>query len=83
MSDGRNNWGGNPARIAKTLKKIEDLEIFTVAIGDNDLGWKALKEIASGEEHFIAVRKAEDVAMAVGKAIEVPLGSSIIVSVGN
>ena len=72
ISDGRINWGGNPDKIASSLKKIENLEIFAVAFGANKLGWQSLKKLSSGEGHFIPARNAEDVTKAVDKPIEVP-----------
>ena len=76
ISDGQNNWGGDPEKKSKRLKSLENFEIYTIAIGESSLGWDSLKRLASGSEHFFAVRDAKDIESVVLWAIKVPQGQS-------
>jgi uncharacterized protein YegL len=71
ISDGENNWKGDPEKKARRLKSLENFEIYTIAIGDSWVGWDSLKRLASGSEHFFAVRDAENIKSIVSKAIKV------------
>ena len=74
LSDGQNNWGGNPETKATELKTTSNVEIYTIAIGESQKGWDSLKRIASGHDNFYAVREPGDIEKFARKAVEVPLG---------
>ncbi|XP_062498861.1 complement factor B-like [Corticium candelabrum] len=73
LSDGQNNWGGNPETKATELKTTSNVEIYTIAIGESQKGWDSLKRIASGHDNFYAVREPGDIEKFARKAVEVPL----------
>lgn len=73
ISDGQNNWGGNPKMKAEELKKSGNFEIYTIAIGESNLGWESLKAISSGAKYFFAVRDYESIEDIINIAIKVPM----------
>ena len=74
FSDGRSNWGGDPETKATELKTTCNVEIYTIAIGNSQLGWDLLKRIASGHDNFYAVRESGDIEKFARKAVDVPIG---------
>ena len=76
LSDGENNWGGDPETKASKLKTTSNVEIYTIAIGKSQKGWDSLKRIASGHDNFYAVREPGDIEKFAKKAVEVPLGKN-------
>ena len=74
LSDGQNNWGGDPETKAAELKTTSNVQIYTIAIGNSQRGWDLLKQIASGHDNFYAVREPGDIKEFVRKAAEVHLG---------
>ena len=74
LSDGQNNWGGNPETKATELKSTSNVEIYTIAFGNSQRGWDLLKRIASGHDNFYAVREPGDIEKIARKAIDVPIG---------
>ena len=57
LTDGKNNWAGDPSDEAEQLKNINGTEIYTIAYGDSDLNWDVLSRLASKKEYFFAVRE--------------------------
>ena len=74
LSDGQNNWGGDPETRAKQVKIDFDIDIYTIAIGKDQQGWDSLKRIASSHDRFFAVRNSDDIEKISEMAMQSPLG---------
>jgi uncharacterized protein YegL len=72
ISDGQNNWGGDPQRLATRLKTTDNFELYTIAIGQSELAFDSLQQLATSPNHFFAVKNSMDVYSLVNKAIKVP-----------
>jgi hypothetical protein len=73
LTDGNNNWAGDPIDVANRIKEIPDVEIYTIAFGTNNLNWDVLRKLASGKDHFITVRSPGDITRAIEKAYDIEI----------
>ena len=76
LSDGNNNWAGNPMDVADRIKNIPKVEIYTIAIGSDSLNWNVLRQLASKEDYFIKVRNTSAIKDAIEKAHDIRIGTS-------
>ena len=74
LSDGNNNWAGNPMDVADRIKAIPNVEIYTIAFSKSDLNWGTLRALASNPDYFIPVRNPDDIAKAVDEAHDIRIG---------
>ena len=57
LTDGQNNWAGDPISKAEDLKAINGVEIYAIAFGSSDLNWNILTRLASQKDYFFPVRE--------------------------
>lgn len=76
FSDGGNNWGGDDNPEANMLKKIKNVEIYTVAFGveENGINIDSLRNLASRPDYFFEVSTVENIREAFDKAFHVKVG---------
>lgn len=68
LTDGNNNWAGDPLPEATELKKQRGVEIYAIAFGTEDISWTTLRSLASKPSYFFAVKKAVDMNTALKRA---------------
>ncbi|XP_062499165.1 CUB and sushi domain-containing protein 1-like [Corticium candelabrum] len=81
LTDGKNNWAGDPSDEAEQLKNINGTEIYTIAYGDSDLNWDVLSRLASKKEYFFAVREPITLSSVVQPALLTAEHASLAVAI--
>ena len=81
ISDGVNNWAGDPIIEAEELKKEKGLEIYTIAFGVGQQGrrvdTKALETLASNSNYHFKVRNASTIRDELKKGFTTKFGKNL------
>ena len=78
LTDGHNNWAGDPMDVADRIKKIPNVEIYTIAFGTNRLNEGVLRNLASNPDYYISVRNPGDIKKALDSAHDITIGNIFV-----
>jgi hypothetical protein len=81
LSDGNNNWAGDPMDVAEEIKAIPNVEIYTIAFSKSSVNWGTLRALASNPDYFIPVRNPDDIVKAVDESHDIRIGISLIYAI--
>jgi hypothetical protein len=76
LTDGQNNWAGDPISKAEELKAINGVEIYAIAFGSSNLNWDILRRLASQGSYFFAVREPVTLRDLIKEAFQLKLNYS-------
>jgi hypothetical protein len=76
LSDGNNNWAGDPMDVAEEIKAIPNVEIYTIAFSKSSVNWGTLRALASNPDYFIPVRNPDDIVKAVDESHDIRIDYS-------
>ena len=77
VTDGLDNWSGDPKNEAKILKEEKNLEIYTIAFGLN-INEPVLTSLASTSSHFFDVKHPEDMTTAIKQVFHTNIGEKLL-----